>query len=250
VRSSLLVGTVRHHRVRPRDYALTHHVYYLALDLDELDAVGRAVPLLRFERSGLLSVHARDHLGSDRVGLAAGAREHLAREGFDAAGWQIALVTNARVLGYLFNPVSFYLCRDAAGTLRVVLAEVGNTHGDRCVYTLRPEPGAGAAFAASARKRMYVSPFIGMDATYRFHILEDAGGLVVSIQERERCGDADVLTLWAGFRLRRRPLTQGTLLRAVLRHPLITLQTIALIHLHALRLWTAGVPFLRYRKSA
>jgi len=248
MRSSLLVGTVRHRRVRPRKYDFTHHVYYLALDLDELDAVGRMVPLLRFERSGLLSVHARDHLGSDRISLADGAREHLAREGFDAADWRITLVTNARVLGYLFNPVSFYFCRDASGVLRVVLAEVSNTHGDRCVYTLRPE-GTGA-FVAGARKRMYVSPFIEMDAAYRFHIRDDDGGLVVAIQERERCGDVDALTLWAGFRLLRRPLTQGTLLRAALRHPVITLQTIALIHLHALRLWTAGIRFVRYRRPA
>ena len=41
MRSHLLEGIVRHRRARPFDYALEHDVYYVALDLDELDAVDR-----------------------------------------------------------------------------------------------------------------------------------------------------------------------------------------------------------------
>ena len=46
-------------------------------------------------------------------------------------------------LGYVFNPASFYLCRDAAGELRVVVVEVHNTHGERHLYTLRPAGRGG-----------------------------------------------------------------------------------------------------------
>ena len=66
----------------------------------------------------------------------------------------MTLVANLRVLGYVFNPASFYLCRDAAGQLLAVLVEVHNTHGERHLYTLRPRRGdrSDGAFVASMAK--------------------------------------------------------------------------------------------------
>ena len=245
MRSHLLVGTVRHVRLRPRTYAFTHHVYYLALDLDELAEVERRVPVIGIESARPLAIFARDHLDGSSAPLAISTRAHLAAEGFAADDWRITLVTNARVLGHVFNPVSLYLCRDATGTLRVVLAEVGNTHGERRVYTLQPAAADDATFRAEADKAMYVSPFVGMRARYRFRIIDDAR-LSVTIEEFEPETATDAPVLVAGFALDRRPLTTGWLARTLLRHPLITLATISLIHLHALRLWRLGVPFLRY----
>ena len=45
MRSHLLEGVVRHRRVRPFAYALEHDVFYIALDLDELDEVPRLIRL-------------------------------------------------------------------------------------------------------------------------------------------------------------------------------------------------------------
>ena len=71
----------------------------------------------------------------------AAVHDHLRAAGEDPAGWQVTLVTNPRVFGYVFNPASFYLCRDPAGSLRIVIVEVHNTHGERHLYTLRPRVG-------------------------------------------------------------------------------------------------------------
>ena len=251
MRSHLLVGSVRHRRARPRAYEFTHRVYYLALDLDELPEVARRVPLIGVERTRPLAIWSRDHLSAPGLSLAGAVRAHLAAEGLPAEGWRITLVTNARVLGHLFNPVSFYLCRDGVGTLRVVLAEVANTHGDRHVYTLLPERPADQAFVAGADKAMYVSPFIGMAARYRFRIVDEAGALSIALHEFEPAADgSEALTLYAGLRLARRPLSTAELVRTLLRHPHITLATISLIHLHAARLWLRGVRFLPYRGVA
>ncbi len=54
----------------------------------------------------------------------------------------MTLVTNLRILGYVFNPASFFLCRDERGTLRVVVVEVHNTFGERHLYTLHPADAA------------------------------------------------------------------------------------------------------------
>ena len=139
MRSHLLEGVVRHRRARPFVYALEHDVYYVALDLDELDEVDRRVAPHRPQPAEPPRPSATTTTSTRRRATCAGGSSSTCdREGVDPAGWQITLVTNLRVLGYVFNPASFYLCRDPDGRLRVVVVEVHNTHGERHLYTLRP----------------------------------------------------------------------------------------------------------------
>jgi DUF1365 family protein len=204
VRSHLLVGKVRHRRARPVTYGLEHDVFYAALDLGELDEVAARSRLIRRNRRGLVEFRDADHLPTPSADVAADVRALLTAEGDDPAGWRITLITNLRILGYVFNPASFYLCRDAAGVLRRVLVEVHNTFGERHLYPLRPADD-GEAFRAGMAKAFFVSPFISVDGAY-----------------------------------------DGTLLGLLLRYPLMTQRTIALIHWHAFRLWLRGAPFFRH----
>jgi DUF1365 family protein len=241
VRSHLLEGKVRHRRARPFVYALEHDVYYVALDLDELDVVPRQVRLVSRNRPNLLSFRDGDHMAPPAVDLSEAARALLRTEGIDPDGWRITLIANLRVFGYVFNPASFYLCRDAAGELQVVIVEVHNTHHERHLYTLhRPTDERG--FAASMDKDFYVSPFIEMVGRYTVRIRDEPGRLRISINEDQ----AGELLLHTSLDLTRRPLTDRTVARMLVRHPFITQKTIGLIHWHALRLWRRGAAFHRH----
>jgi len=55
VRSHILHGKVRHRRSRPVEYELEHDVFYLALDLAEIDAVARRLRLFSRNRANVLS---------------------------------------------------------------------------------------------------------------------------------------------------------------------------------------------------
>ncbi len=243
--SSLLVGKVRHRRVRPRAYELEHSVYYFALDLGELDRVIGSLRLVSRNRRNVVTFRDADHLPEPATDIDAAIRTHLRDGGIDAAGWGVTLVTNLRILGYVFNPASFYLCRDRSGVLRVVVVEVHNTFGERHLYTLQPER-EGAAFVASMDKAFYVSPFIDMEASYSVHVRDGDAGLRIAIEERE----AGQPLLTTSLVLERIPLTDANLGRLLLRHPLVTHKTIGLIHWHALRLWLRGVRFRRHRPVA
>jgi uncharacterized protein len=243
MRSHLLEGKVMHRRATP-SYALEHDVYYVALDLAELDAVAR-LRLVSRNRRNVLQFRDDDHWPEPATDLRATVLDHLRAEGEDPTGWQITLVTNLRVLGYVFNPASFYLCRDASGVLRVVIVEVHNTHLERHLYTLRSRDG-GRRFVASMEKDFYVSPFIDMEGRYTVHVQDDPTRLRIAINERQ--GDAPVLA--TSVVLKRHRLTDRTVLRMLLRHPLVTHKTMALIHWHALRLWRRGVPFQRHGQVA
>ena len=122
----------------------------------------------------------------------------------DPDGWRITLVTNLRVLGYVFNPASFYLCRDERATLRVVVVEVHNTHGERHLYTLRGATGDdGPPSRPSMDKDFFVSPFIEMDGRYAVRVRDEPTRLRIAINERPGRG----ALLHTSLVLRRRPLT-------------------------------------------
>ncbi len=242
MRSHLVEGTVRHRRARPVEHALEQDVFYLALDLDEIDEVASALRLIGHNRRNVLEFRDADHWPEPSRDLRETVLAHLRAEGEDPTGWRITLVTSLRYLGYVFNPASFYLCRDTAGVLRVVIVEVSNTpHLERHLYTLRPAE-AGPRFVASMDKDFYVSPFIGMDGRYTVHVADEPGRLRIAINVRE--GGKPLLA--TSLVLTRRRLTNRSLLRTLLRHPLMTQRTIALIYLHAWRLWREGATFHRH----
>lgn len=256
--SHLLEGVVRHRRARPFVYALEHDVYYAALDLDELDEVDASLRLVSRGRRNVLSFRDGDHLDPPATDLPADIRRHLASEGVDATGWQITLVTNLRVFGYVFNPASFFLCRDETGDLRRVVIEVHNTHGERHLYTLSrdgeargvasdPDTTGAAAgdLAASMDKDFYVSPFIEMVGRYTVRVRDESSRLRITINEDQD----DALLLHTSLDLTRHRLTDRNLARMLIRHPFVTHKTIGMIHWHALRLWRRGATFHRHGEA-
>jgi DUF1365 family protein len=241
VRSHLLTGKVRHKRSRPQAYELEHDVFYFALDLDEIDQVASRLRLFSRNRPNVLTFRDRDHWLPEATDLRRSVLEHLRVEGEDPDGWRITFIATPRVLGYQFNPASFYLCRDREGVLRIVVVEVHNTHGERRLYTLRPEPDA-RGFVRSFDKDFYVSPFIDMDARYTCRVIDEASKVRIAITETEH-GEP---LLTATMVVTRRPLTDRLLLRTLLRIPLATQKTILAIHLHAWRMWRRGLTFHRH----
>ncbi len=245
MRSHLVHGKVRHIRSRPTRYQLEHGVYYFALDLGELEQATERGWLVGRNRRAVLSFRDADHLPSPATDLAHDIRAHLGAEGIQLDGGRITLITGLRVLGYVFNPASFFLCRDAAGALVAVVVEVHNTYGDRHLYTLRPERAEGA-FSAAMDKDFYVSPFISIDGRYRVTVRDEPAALNIGISLRQ----AGETVLATSVVLRRRPLTTRNIVRLLLRHPFMTQRTIMLIHWHALRLWLRRLPFHRHTPPA
>jgi uncharacterized protein len=241
MRSHLLVGHVEHRRTGRTPYQLRQRVYYLALDLDEVRMVRRHVRLLRQGRLAPFAFRERDHWSPPATDLRASVHGHLRDQGIDPRGWRILLIANMRVLGYVFDPASFYLCRDAEGVLRVVIVEVHNTYGERHLYTLRVEP-RGSGHVGAMIKGFHVSPFLDMEARYTVRVQDEPGRVHIAVVEREPDGTGLVATLG----LRRTPLTDRAIVRLALRVPLVTHRTMAAIHWHAWRLWRRGARFQRH----
>ena len=236
--AELVCGQVMHRRLRPVQNRFVYRVFFLRLPLSRLEDAANA--MLSLNRFNLLGFHFRDHGARDGSHPLAWVRALLAREGLACADGEVWLHAFPRVLGYVFNPVSFWFCEDRAGRTRAILAEVNNTFGERHCYLLaHPDQRAiedGDELAA--RKVFHVSPFFPVAGAYRFRFANSGRLRMARIDYRDDAGPL-LLTSISG---RAQPLTAARLARAFITHPLMSFGVMARIHWQAARLWAKRVP--------
>ncbi|RAZ90509.1 DUF1365 domain-containing protein [Mesorhizobium hawassense] len=236
-RSALYAGKVVHQRLKPRRHRLSYRMFFLLLDLDEIDGLTQCLRLLSRNRFGLFSFVDKDHGDGADGSLKAYVERQLEMSGIETGG-SIQLLSMPRMLGYAFNPLSIYFCHDRQGALAAILYEVNNTFGQRHSYLIPVSDGGDEGIVRQhCAKRFYVSPFIAMGMGYRFRIGLPAEGVAVHITG----SDADGPLIVAGFSGKRRELTDAALISAFFAYPLLTLKVIAGIHWEALLLWAKGM---------
>ncbi|WP_116510101.1 DUF1365 domain-containing protein [Micromonospora sp. B006] len=218
---------VRHRRLTPVRYGFRHRTYLWLVDLDDL-------PVLPWWLRPIAGFRADDHLGPAGGPLRTGVDENLAAHGIDLRGGRIHMLTQARVAGHVFNPLTLYWCWYADGTPAAVIAEVRNTYGGWHRYVLYPD----ARWRAEVAKSFPVSPFFPVDGSYLIRVPPPGERLAVGVTLR-RDGAAAFVADITG---RRHPGTTGSLLRLAARHPLATVAVSAGIRFHGIRLFLLGLP--------
>lgn len=239
--SALYTGTVMHAREAPTENVFRYPVCFYLIDLDELPRLDRSLHLFGYGGRNLVTLRDDDHLGDPRRPIRDNVLSFLSANGIDLMGGRIELLTNLRVAGYVFNPVSFFYCYGSDGTFECVIAEVNNTFGERYPYLLRPENEVtcGRYRSYFAEKKLHVSPFFPMNQTYTLSFSEPAKRVHARIDLHE---DGQRL-FRATLSGERQSLNNKTLVRALARYPLMPVQVIGLIHWQAVKLFFKGVPF-------
>jgi DUF1365 family protein len=237
-------GPIRHVRLRPVHHAFSYPGFFMRLRIDGDFASSAALGLGRwfgFERRGPISFHAADH-GDGHTPLEAWIRSRCQEAGVNADG-PIWLHTFPRMLGYAFKPVSFWFCHRADGALVAVIAEVNNTFNERHCYLLAQADGAPLAQGRpmQATKVFHVSPFCSVEGSYTFRFFNRADRALARIDYHDEQGPL-LLTSFSGAL---EAASRDTVRRALIGQPFFTIGVIARIHLQALRLWLARVPFHR-----
>jgi len=242
---TVIDATVVHRRLRPRANAFRYRLAYLCLGLEALERAGGR--WLKIDRGGLVSFRRADHGARDGADLKAWLTDILEGHGLDeVCDGEVVLMTMPRMLGYVFNPVSFWFCRDRAGALRAVLCEVNNTFGETHCYLVHHDdirPIAPDAWL-EGRKAFHVSPFLPVEGGYRFRFQLDDERAHVDVNYHDAAG----LMLATSVGGRREALSDATVLRRFLGNPTMTLGVIVRIHWQALHLWRKRARF--YRKPA
>lgn len=246
--AAIIVGEVVHERFRPAQHKFSYPLFCLRLPLGKLDDVAQHMAV---NRRGLVSFQERDHGAKDGSSTLVWVRQTLVDSGIAvvdaAADIDVELYTFPRMLGYVFNPVSFWVCRRLNLEVCAVLVAVNNTFGESHTYLLTPVDGRAirSGELLESSKQLHVSPFNEVRGGYRFRFNFGAERWMARIDYDD--GDGPLLhTHISGAA---QPLTRANLRRAALRYPLQAFTVVARIHWHALRLWAKRVPFFGKLKS-
>lgn len=252
----LCFGLLHHNRLRPVINAFEYGTYFVRLPLRSMQDADFGTRVFSRNKRGLLSFHDSDH-GDGKQPLLQWIDGLLDAEGVLDADGEIWLQTMPRVLGYAYNPVTFWFCHRSDGALRAVLCDIRNTYGERHFYLL--ENGGEIKFGTeiSAKKVLHGSPFCPPEGRYRFRFFRrmrtvaEANGSQSQREQTLACIDFDdgagamLKTSWSG-------LASGinivTALRAFGGYPLQTVGVIMRIYLQGLRLYFWRLPV--YGKTA
>jgi DUF1365 family protein len=251
--SCLYEGVVRHRRHEPIAHELRYRLFMVYLDLDELPQLFDSSLLFSARGPAPAWFRRRDHLGDPALPLARCVRELVDARTGSAPGGPVRLLTHLRYFGHCFNPVSFYYCFGEQGErVRAVAAEVTNTPwGERHVYVLDDsharDHGSARVLEGEHRKRLHVSPLMGMAQSYLWRVGEPGETLSVHIASHDAEG---ARTFDATLALARREITREELRRALARYPLITMRILARIYGHALSLRVRGAGYHPHPRRA
>lgn len=225
---ALVTGVVTHRRPGPVRHAFRHGVYQWLVDLDD-------IPVQRWCLRPLASFSSADHLGDPHRTIKQNVERHLAEQGIDLGPrGRILMLANARVLGYVFDPLSVFWCLAGEGDLACVVAEVHNTYGERHAYLLLPDRDG----TARTDKAFYVSPFFHVSGSYTLRLILRPDLISTSVTLRH----GDTVAFSATFHGRPQPATGRTLLTRFARQPFMPQRVSALIRVHGMWLWLRRLP--------
>ena len=207
---------IRHARTAPLRNVFRYRGYLWLVDLDHLPRI----PLLAGFRG-------RDHLGDPRRGIRENLDRFLAANGIGRPR-TITMLAHARVLGYVFNPLTVYWCHRPDGTLACVVAEVHNTYRQRHAYMLRTDDRG----RAEVPKQFYVSPFYPVDGRYRMSLPEPDATLALSVRLDRPDGHAFAASV------------RGRAVPATVRHAWSAAAVAARIRWQGVRLYLRGLPVI------
>jgi hypothetical protein len=215
------------------------------IDLDELETLKKKLLLFSHNKFNFFSFRDNEHLQLpiDDPDKTKTTKQHilnyLEQKGCKIVPTKIMLMTNLNVLGYNFNPVSFYYCFDEKNEPLYCIAEVGNTFGEMKPYLLTKENFTNNSYHLNTTKYFYVSPFMDHDANFDFNLAipnEKLNNRIDTFKDEERV----FISTLTGVK---KPINNLNLVWYSIRFPFLTLKIISLIHWNALLLWRKKLPY-------
>jgi DUF1365 family protein len=234
---------VMHQRLSPRKNAFKYDVYYLGIPLSQIEsnAIGETLNLNRF---GLHSFYEKDHGYRDGSSLKAWLYDMFDAYKFEKPK-EVFLISMPRILGYVFNPVSFWFCWNSKDELYAVVSEVNNTFGETHSYlTYLDDKDTNGDYVA--KKVFHVSPFLEREGYYDFQFSLSDDSIKIHINLFDSNKEKILLTSLSG---KFDDLNSMSLKRAFFRVPFATMKSIFLIHFQAVKLLLKKIKFISKPKQ-
>lgn len=229
---------VFHKRHFPTEHFLSYKLYYFYLSYKKNKS-----RLFSYNKFNFYSVYDRDYLNSENDNLYDKVKKILNENDYQLSDKnQLYLLTHPRVLGYQFNPVSFWFIIENQ-QLKAVLAEVHNTFGEIHCYFLKNENNESISNkdVFTFPKEFHVSPFFRVEGFYKFRF--DVSKTKVNIQIDYYKDDTKLLS--TGLKGKLISISNIGLIKLFFKQPMVSLKVILLIHYNAFRLFLKRIPIIK-----
>ena len=234
---------VIHQRLSPRKNAFKYDVYYLGIPLSQIENKSIS-KTLNFNRFGLHSFYEKDHGCRNGSSLKAWLYDIFDVYKIEKPK-EVFLISMPRILGYVFNPVSFWFCWNSKDELYAVVSEVNNTFGETHSYlTHLDDKDKNGDYVA--KKVFHVSPFLEREGYYDFQFSLSDDSIKIHINLFDSNKEKILLTSLSG---KFDDLNPMSLKRAFFRVPFATMKSIFLIHFQAVKLLLKKIKFISKPKQ-
>lgn len=243
--SAIYQGVLRHRRFHPKSHEFSYRSTLFYIDLDELPGLFDGAKHWSLNGKSLGQFCRADYLGESHDSLITSVRMEVTRQlGFCPQG-PIRMLTNLRMWGMCFNPVTLYYVFDLdAETPALILAQVNNTPwNERHCYIVPCDATTGKAKQAFT-KQFHVSPFNPLDMEYRWISSNPAKNLVVHMENHR----ADLCHMDATLTLEREEWSATSLQKILWQQPWLTLKIPVAIYWQAFKLLLKRVPLYDHKK--
>jgi len=236
---------VAHKRLLPRINQFIYKVYYIFFDLSEMNSLKNWI--FSLNRFNFFSFYNSDHGPKDGSSLEIWARSILSKENILADG-KIFLHTHPRILGYCFNPVSFFYCFNKNRDLKAIIAQVNNTFGQCHNYLIFEKNGLNIDQNKyyEAPKNFHVSPFMNIEGTYRFRFVIDKKKVAAWIDYFDNKNNLMLATSMIGNKI---SYSKINLIKSFIIIPFVTFKVIIFIHIQALKLFFKKIKYISLPKE-
>jgi|SaaInlV_100m_DNA_5_1039725.scaffolds.fasta_scaffold05120_2 uncharacterized protein len=235
-------GRVFHSRHQPVKNSFKYPVSYFAVPLSKLEQFDRGW-FFGFNRKALISLYSKDYGARGKQSNRQWVESFLDKGNIQLDGGEIVLLAMPRCLGYVFNPVCFWLCFDQQEQLKAVITEVNNTFGETHIYLCSKATSEtiNKQDELEAKKVFHVSPFFSMAGDYRFRFDIDEEKISIAINYYSDQGQCLLSTgLLGSLRTDSNAARMHTLVHA----PLVSITSMAQICWQALKLRVKGLPWI------
>ena len=236
----LLSAKIYHKRLRPKENSFSYRAFYTILDMQKLAEKNNL--LFSANKMSILSYQHRDHGRRDGTDATAWAKKIFRENNVNID--YVKLITLPRILGYLFNPVSFWLGY-IKENLCAVICEVNNTFQQTHTYICYKENNQSIAGEDwfYAPKEFHVSPFYPREGNYyfKFDFNDEKKNYTILIRYYIN-NELQLITSVIG---RVKPMTEKRILFELMRAPLLTLKVTTMIYYQAVKIFLKKASFYK-----
>jgi DUF1365 family protein len=236
----LIKGDIAHHRFFPKKNRFDYKSIYISFPVSKIKELKKF--LFSLGKFNLFGFYNADYGNKKLQDLSKWIYKILKESDINNVK-DIVLVTHPRVLGYAFNPVSFWVCFDNKNQLIAVLSEVNNTCGQKHNYLCFKdglEPIESHDWM-EAKKEFYVSPFMEIEGKYkfRFEISDNQMNFYINYLVNSK------LKLTTALKCHFQEFNNKNLLVSFLKMPFFTFKTVILIHYQAIKLYLKSIKYYK-----